>query len=40
MILDNGADPNTLEDNSKKTALDYAKNRGDDTIINLIQERM
>ncbi len=40
MILDNGADPNKLEDNSKKTALDYAKNRGDNTIINLIQERM
>ena len=40
MILDKGADPNTLENNSKKTALDYAKNRGDNAIINLIQERM
>ena len=38
-ILDNGADPNTI-DISRKTALDYAKNRGDNTIINLIQERM
>ena len=39
-LLDNGADPNTVEVVSKKSALDYAKNRGDNTIINLIQERI
>lgn len=40
MLLDNGADPNIAEVVSKKTALDYAKNRGDNALISLIQERM
>ena len=40
MILDNGADPNMVEVVSKKSAFDYAKVSGNNSLINLIQERM
>lgn len=40
MILDNGADPNMVEVVSKKSAFDYAKASGNNSLINLIQERM